>query len=406
MRILLINQAFYPDSAATAQHGWDLARRLRDAGHEVTAIASRSHYGESGATLPGRETVDGVRIIRVGRSFFGKRSLAGRLFDFASFHALAAWAALTLPRHDVSICFTTPPFIAWTGIVLRWIKGTRCVNWMMDVYPDVMVSVGMMDARTVRHRILDRLGRWIMRHSDAVVVLGRCMRERVLAKGIDADRVSVIPPWAPEEAHGASAPSADNPYRQRWKSGATTLFMYSGNFGLGHDFATIERAIRELCREPGSQFALVGGGKRKSSLVGALAGQVASGQVIDEPYQEREQLQDLLGAADVHLVSLAAGCEGTMVPSKFYGILAAGRTVIYVGTASGEVARVVTETGCGDVTVPGDVDALVQAMRRMRDDPQLRLSHGKHAEAASRGPYARERALELWTDLLGRVMAR
>jgi colanic acid biosynthesis glycosyl transferase WcaI len=410
MRILLINQCFYPDVAATAQHGWDLARHLRDRGHQVTAIASRSLYGGSGATLLPEETVEGIRIVRVSTSWFGKGSLAGRALDFLSFFVLAGISALRLPRQDLSICFTTPPFISVIGVLLRWIRGTRCVTWLMDLYPDVPVSLGVLSPRSPGCRALDRFSGWLLGRSDAVVVLGRCMAERVTAKGVEPSIVVRIAPWSSEPMSPGDPPPGPviptNPYRAAWSAGDRVVFMYSGNFGLGHDFDTISTAVRSTCAQDGVMFAFVGGGKRKAPLLRTLAHEAGNGSVVEAPFQPREKIQSLLASADVHLVSLLPGCEGTMVPSKFYGILTAGRPVVYVGRASGEVAKVISETGCGIVVEPGDVAGLERAIGALRDDPRRRHELGTMAWNAATGKHGRDAALEQWAELVERIGRR
>ena len=115
MRIILLNQAFYPDHAATAQHAHDLAKYLVAQGHDVAVVASRSIYGSKGAALPKRETVDGIEIHRVGKSIFGKASIIARLIDFALFYLLALTKVMTIKRPDVIVPFSTPPFIALAG---------------------------------------------------------------------------------------------------------------------------------------------------------------------------------------------------------------------------------------------------------------------------------------------------
>jgi colanic acid biosynthesis glycosyl transferase WcaI len=406
MRIVLVNQCFHPDVAATAQHGWDLACHMRDRGHQITAIASRSLYGESGATLAPDETVDGIRILRVGTSRFGKRSLVGRALDFMSFFLLAGIAAFRLPRQDLSICFTTPPFVSVIGVLLRWFRGTRCITWLMDLYPDVPVSLGVLRPTSLACRILDRFSGWLLGRSDAVVVLGRCMAERVAAKQVDPRIIVRIPPWSSEPASpgrpAEAFPPADNPFRVSWKAGGRVVFMYSGNFGLGHDFETIASAARSTCAGGRVLFAFVGGGKRKAPLLQAMAQEVKHGSVVGAPYQPREMIRDLLAAADVHLVSLLPGCEGTMVPSKFYGILAAGRPVVYVGRTSGEAARVIAETGCGIVVEPGDVDGLERALAGLRDNAGLRQALGYASWQAATGVHGRGAALASWAALAER----
>jgi glycosyltransferase involved in cell wall biosynthesis len=176
--------------------------------------------------------------------------------------------------------------------------------------------------------------------------------------------------------------------------------MYSGNFGLGHTFDALVLAARSSEIPGRFRLALVGGGKKKQEVLDQLAELVDVGRVVSEPYQAREVVPVLLAAADVHVVSLASGCEGTMVPSKFFGILAARRPVIYIGHKSGEVGRIIEEIDCGMVVSPEDPHALLDAITALTEQPDLRERLGENAWRASTGIYSRGTALAQWSDLI------
>ena len=268
MRVLLLNQVFYPDIAATAQHAHDLARDLVAHGHEVQVIASRSIYGERGAPLARREDLGGIEVHRVGRSLFGKASVAARLLDFGLFYVAATVKALTIRRPDVVICFTTPPFIALVGWLLRVLRGARFVYWVMDLYPDVPVGCGVMRQGSLACRFFESLNRFCLARADRVVVLGRCMMERVLSKGIDPGHVRFIGVWCDSEAV-QPIPKEENPYRLRWNLQDKFVVMYSGNFGLAHDVATMCEAAAALADDQRIAFLFVGGERRSRSSNGS-----------------------------------------------------------------------------------------------------------------------------------------
>ena len=297
--MLILNQCFYPDVVATAQHGWDLALHLRKEGHEITAIASRSIYGAKGASLAKREVVQGVRIERVSASIFGKSSILARACDFLFFYILALWRALTLPKHDVCVVFTTPPFISLASWILRLIRGTRYVYWVMDLYPDVPVVCGVMRKDSLATRFFEGVNRFCLRRADRVVVLGRCMESLVLSKGIPASKLVRINVWSDQEEIKPIAREA-NAYRREWNVGDRLLVMYSGNFGIGHDIETMADGVTQLASDPRILFAFVGGGKRKPELIDILKSRGVTG-FIDAPYQPRERLDELLSAADVQI---------------------------------------------------------------------------------------------------------
>jgi colanic acid biosynthesis glycosyl transferase WcaI len=405
MRVLLINQVFYPDVAATAQHAHDLARHLVRHGHEVTAIASRSLYGQKGAALPPHETVDGVQIHRVGRSIFGKAGILARVADFGLFYVLCAWRAVTLPKQDVVVCFTTPPFIALLGWALRLVRGTRFVYWVMDLYPDLPVACGVMKPRSPLTRFFEGINRFCLRRADRTVVLGRCMLERVRQKDIPGPHVVHIGVWPAQEELAAERPRETNPYRAEWNLGDRFVVMYSGNFGLGHDVDTMLRAAEMLQGDDRFRFVFAGGGKKKEIVDKVVKDRGLKNAVL-APYQPRERLDDSLAVADVHLATLLEGVEGIMVPCKLFGSMGAGRPTIFIGNPTSELSRVLAESDCGLTVRQGDADALVAAIRGLADDPGRCRTMGQNARRAMKDVYSPNAACEQWRTVLEDAVAR
>jgi len=398
MRILFINQVFFPDAAATAQHAHDLARHLVEAGHEVDVIASRSLYGETGATLPKREVVDGATVHRVGKSLFGKSSILARIVDFGLFYLAATIKALTIRRPDVVVCFTTPPFIAMLGWFLRLVRRSRFVYWVMDLYPDLPVACGVMKPYGLSTRFFESINRFCLRRADAVVVLGRCMRDRVLAKKVPTARLHHIGVWS-DQNEVKPIRRDENLYREAWNLGDRFVVMYSGNFGLGHDVETMCHAAKVLADDDRFRFVFVGGGKKKAIVERFVEAHDLSNAVI-APYQPREKLDQSLSCADVHLASLLEGVEGIMVPCKLFGIMAAGRPTLFIGHPDSELARVLAEHDAGYCVRQGDVDRLVELIRAMADDPEGTRAMGERARAALTRAYGRRDACESWRQLL------
>ena len=401
MKVLLLNQVFWPDVAATAQHGHDLGRYLAQHGVQVTALASRSLYSETGKALPREGGVDGIRIVRAGQSRFGKTALAARAFDFVSFYLAALWRAIWLPRQDIVVCFTTPPFIAFVGILLRWLKGTKVVCWTMDLYPDVPVAAGVLRRGSLAHSLFDAVDRFALRHADRVVVLGRCMQQRLLEKGVDPKRMEVINVWADGDEVSVR-PIEGNALRTAWQVGDRFVIEYSGNFGIGHDGETMYRAMQATRADDSIRWVIVGGGTKRGELEAFVQAHDIVNAVL-KPYQPREALGELLSLGNVHLVSVAENFSGLLVPSKFYGVLAAARPVLYVGPRESEVARVIEESQCGLVIEQGDSAGLVKAIETLHADPQLAQAMGRRAREVFERTFTRSHACERWLRLLQNV---
>jgi len=398
LRVLFINQVYHPDVAATAQHAHDLALHLVRSGHEVSVVASRSLYGHKGAVLPRRETVEGVEVHRVGRSFFGKAGILARVADFAYFYLAATMAALRIRRPDVVVCLTTPPFIALLGWLLRVVRRCRYVYWVMDLYPDLPVACGVMRPRSLVTRLFEAVNRFCLRRADRVVVLGRCMRQRVAEKGVDRGQIVRIGVWSDHD-EVKPIPRSENPYLKQWNLGDRFVVMYSGNFGLGHDVDTMCRAAQQLNADDRITFVFVGGGKKKT-IVDEFVKSHDLGNVVLAPYQPREALDGSLSCADVHLASLLESVEGVMVPSKLFGIMAAERPTIFIGPPGSELARVLLEYDCGVVVRPGDVTGLVKTIREMVEDPHRVESMGQNARRALIAAFDRGTACATWQRLL------
>jgi glycosyltransferase involved in cell wall biosynthesis len=411
MHIVLLNQAFHPDVVSTAQMAKDLADHLTRRGHRVTAIASRSIYGKTGAVLPPQEEIPVagspdafISARRVGFNIFGKKGTLARLADFGLFYALAAIKLLTMPRPDVVVGFSTPPYIALLGLVSRFFRGGKAVYWAMDLYPDVMYASGMLKPRGVVSGLLDRLHRSLVRRADATVVLGRCMEDRLLAKGLPGERIRFIPVWSDESGVRPIA-REHNQVRAQWGLGDAFTVMYSGNFGVGHDADTLKAAMLALRDRSDIRFVFVGGGKRRPEIEAFIREHSLTNAAYHD-YVPREKLAESLCVGDVHLISLREGMEGLIVPSKLFGIMAAGRPSIFIGHPSSEIARVIEESAAGVLIREGDSAALTGQIERLAADREAAATMGASARAALLGRYDARTACEQWAALLESLAAR
>lgn len=406
MRILLINQAFHPDVVATAQHMTDWAEYLvsPEGGlHEVTVIASRSVYGKPGASLPKRDSYKNITIHRVGANIFGKRGILARLLDFAAFHFLCLLRALTLPRQDVVVCLTTPPFIGLVGRLVKLFRGSAYIQYEMDIYPDIAIALGALKPGSWPARLTDRLHRHLLRAADRVVVLGRDMQRIIAAKGIAADKLVLVTPWAdPDEI--VPLPRDTNPFRLAHGLGDKFIVMYSGNLGLGHDTTTITQAMLRLHQQQESAiaFVFIGGGKRMREIT-EFCQQHSLPTPLILDYQPREKLSETLSAADVHLITQAPGTTGLIVPSKLYGILAAGRPALYIGPADTEVALTLQEHALGQTVAIGEVDAFLAALRQLQQDLVQQPAQAQRARSILREHHSRQSCCRTLTDMVTKL---
>ncbi len=400
MHVLILNQTFHPDTAATAQHMWDLAQDLDGRGHRVTVLTSRFYYGTTQSIGAAFERYGrAIEVHRVGGTRFGKKSrlgLLGRMSDFASFYVSAAWKLTQLERPDVILALTSPPMIAALAVARKWFDGVsrntplRVVYHVMDLYPDAAVASGMMR----EGGMLERLGCFVtcrtLAGCDAVIALGEDMRERMMrrfGRYVSWERIHVVPPWADDSELWPVA-KRDNALADELGLAGKFCVVYSGNLGVAHDLETIAGAIELTREDQGLAWVFIGGGKRYEQLR-QLVTERRWPHVHVLPYQPRERLNQSLNLADVHLVSQLPAFTGVVVPSKIFGIMAVGKPSAMVGPINCECARIIQRHEMGIVIANGDTAGLAAGIRRLRDDVGLRDRLGCNARRALEEHYSR-----------------
>ncbi|MGA8495763.1 MAG: glycosyltransferase family 4 protein [Xanthobacteraceae bacterium] len=404
-RLIFINRFFAPDHSATSQILSDLAFDLAGAGREVHLVTSRQIYDDPKATLPERETINGVDVRRVASTGFGRTALFGRSIDYVSFYRSVGRCLNDLVRPgDIVIAKTDPPLMSVVaGPVVRR-NGARLVNWLQDIYPETAVELGVPFMRGPVAASLVALRNATLREATATVVVGDLMARKVEALGAPAERIHTITNWCNDEDIQRVAP-ADNPLRREWNLADKFVLGYSGNLGRAHDFATVLATAERLRDEPRVAFLMIGGGKRFAELAAAVQARGLGGAFRFLPYQTRALLSYSLGAADAHWVSLDPRLEGLMVPSKFYGIAAAGKPIIVIGDPNGELAQLVRRNDCGFAIAPGDSDALTATLRRLSETPQTVSDVGTRARKMLDAHFTRKQGLARWRRLLDQLDA-
>jgi glycosyltransferase involved in cell wall biosynthesis len=404
-RILFVNRFYYPDHSATAQLLTDLAEALAARGWTITVIASQLRYDDITAKLKRYEDHSGVAIHRVRTTRFGRSGLAGRAIDYLSFYVMAFFAVLILARRrDVVVAKTDPPMLSVVIALASRLRGARLVNWLQDLYPEVAAELGVAVMRGPVGAMLQRLRNASLRSAICNVAIGERMSERLLEQGVPPARVRVMHNWTDEESIRPVA-SACLALRDDWGLRRRFVVGYSGNLGRAHEAETVLGAAH-LLREGGNVvFLMIGKGRESERLEARVVADGLSSCFQFRPYQPRERLGESLGVADIHWLSLRPELEGLIVPSKFYGIAAAGRPVIAVSDPDGEIGRLVTRQDCGVVIRPGDSVALAEAIRTLAADPARVAAMGQAARTMVERDYGRGAAFDRWERLLSEVSA-
>ena len=402
-RIIFVNRFFYPDISATSQILSDLAFQLAAGGEQIHIVTSRLRYDDSTAVLAAHEIVNGVAIHRVWTSRFGRGNLFGRLADYLTFYVSAPLKILALAsRGGVVVAKTDPPIISVPIMVVARLRGAKLVNWLQDLFPEVAGALGMKLGGGAGMGMLTWLRDRSLRAAAANVVLGSRMAAIVTAHAPQS-RVRVVANWSPA-ADIAPLPRSANPLAAQWQMTDRFIIGYSGNLGRAHELGILLDAAERLRHRLDIVFLIIGGGNQKESLQqDAIRRGLVN--VLFKPYQPKDQLKFSLTLPDVHLVSLKPSLEGLIVPSKFYSSIAAGRAVLFIGDADGEIARVVARGGCGVTVGPDDARGLANAIELLRDEPGACSSMGVSARAMFDAEFSQEIAIGKWRAVLAEVRA-
>ncbi|MFA7235526.1 MAG: glycosyltransferase family 4 protein [Phycisphaeraceae bacterium] len=398
MRIRIFHAFLHPDKSAVSQIISDVAFDLVKHGHEVEGISGTGLYAGGDAKLLRRETVEGVHFRRVPTPHYQSRSRLTRLWSMTSYTIGSVALALCSRRADRTIVLTNPPVLPLTGTLLWLLRRERYVYVVMDLYPDIVTAAGHLPSGGWIARIGRGVTRLALNKAWRVVVLGECMADKIGNYGISRDKIRIIRNWNDEQAV-RPIPPADNPLRRELNLGDKFVVMYSGNMGVGHRFDDILEAARRLRDRDDIHFLFVGGGSRRPQ-VEQFAAEHQLSNVTVRPYFDREQLGQSLAIGDAHFVSLREGFEGLIVPSKAYGVMAAGRAMLYQGHPTGEIAQMVTQHEAGRVVREGDVEAMCRTIRAWADDRAFVVKLGANARCAFEEHYAMAQGLNAYRQVL------
>jgi glycosyltransferase involved in cell wall biosynthesis len=358
-RLLVLNQYYWPGVEATAQLLTDLCEALADE-YEIRVLTGVL-YGHDHE--PERLVRNGVEIVRVRSTAFERSRLGLRGLNYVSYLGSALVEALRGPRPDLVLCMTDPPMVGDVAIAAAKRFRVPLLVISEDVFPEIATKLRRLE-NPVLVGVLRQLVRLYLKRADRVVAIGETMRQRLEDKGAPAERLRVIPNWI--DTNAITPREHENEWKLGQELGGAFVVMHSGNVGHAQDLDVLVRATTFLRDLDHLRVVIIGFGARHAEIQ-SLAARLEADKVRFLPYQPREMLPLSLAAANLHFVGLARGLSGYVVPSRLYGILAAGRPVIVSADADSETAQVVAAVGCGVVLPPGRPELVARVIRDAYD---------------------------------------
>ena len=395
-RLLVFNQYYWPGFEATAQLLTELCEALA-ADYDVTVITGRLHAYED---EPDREERNGVEIVRVHSTAYERAALHRRASNYLTYLAHALRRGLSAERPDLVLCMTDPPLVGNAALVVARRFRVPLIVSSQDVFPEIAVELKRLESPALVG-LLRVFTRFYLSRADLVVAIGETMRRRLEVKGVRPDRVRVISNWVDTAA--LQPESEDDEWGREQGLDGRFVVMHSGNVGHAQDLDTLIRAASFLRDLDDLRIVVIGSGARHADVVELAERLEVNVQFL--PYQPRETLAQSLSSADVHVLGLAAGLSGYVVPSRLYGILAVGRPVIVHADEDSEAAQIVRANGCGVVVPPGRPELLAAAIRAAYEGRVDLRKMGAAARAYAVAEASRDVALDRYRGLIGAVAA-
>jgi colanic acid biosynthesis glycosyl transferase WcaI len=398
VRILLLNLYYPPDTSATAK----MAHSVVDAisiSHSVTVLCGRPSYDPTERRpwqLFQTEQAGLTQITRVGSTDFPRVNMKKRVVNYLSYTALAIPRALFVPC-DAVVAMTDPPFQGITGAIVAMLKRKPFIYNIRDMYPDMAVGGSIVEPGRLA-RIWEKLHRWALRRAARVIVLGEDMRARIVAKGVDPARVLIVRDGAETLPVNTPLPALDPEVVRAIRGTFSFVLVHAGNLGFYGAWNTLVTAARSLANE-GVGLVFVGDGAQRSQIEAAAAG---SGNIRFLEFFPASKIPSVLAAADAHVITVKRGLEGVVVPSKMYGILAAGKPIVAVAPKETDAVSLGVRRGFAVAADPDRPAEIVEAVRALASDPSKLKTMGEAARVAA-PDYDRVKELRKFVEIIDHV---
>jgi colanic acid biosynthesis glycosyl transferase WcaI len=395
-KIYVFYHFFHPDDVVSSVLFSELSSGLVDKGWEVTAFPCNRTCHFDSVPLPRKGEFEGVRIERIWRPAWRQSSGIGRILNAA--WMISRWSMLAMQRRhkpDVVIVGTDPVLSVLIASVWRFFKPkTVLVNWCLDLYPEAAFADGLLSRDSILARLMNSLVKQAYRACDLVVDIGPCMR-KLLNCYDSSRRFETIVPWAIEEP---PQPLPILPGERKALFGDAVLgLLYSGSFGRAHSYVPILTLAR-LLKSDGICLTFSVRGNRETELRAALLPDDFNVRIV--PFTAASNISARLASADIHVVTLREEWTGTVIPSKFFAALAAGRPVVFCGDRDSAIAQWIEQYDVGWVLTADNLPEVARSVQEYSKDPAAIQTKAKLCHAIYHAHFSRKIALRRWHEQL------
>ncbi|WP_435156842.1 glycosyltransferase family 4 protein [Haladaptatus sp. DFWS20] len=404
-KLVLVTEYFHPETASTGQLLTDLAVGLQERGLDLVVYTGQPNYhsGEN-EKQPRRDRYEDVLVKRIRAPQLRQSSSIRRGFNWTVF---TIWMFFTLlvsrSEHEREFIFVSnPPFLPIAMWLVCQIRRWDYTFIVYDLYPDLIVETDYIGENGFVDTIWSNLTVLAFEDARTVVALGPTMRDRIIGKAgddFDESKVVIIHNWEDEEFITPRSKD-ENWFCEEHDLKDDFVLLYSGNIGENHDLETIVNAAEHFDNDAVTVL-IIGEGDKKQAIVELAERKGLRGDtVMFLPYQDLEHLPYSLTAGDVSIVTVQEGMEGICVSSKLYTALAAGRPILVIAQSNDDEAKIVDTYYAGLQAAQGDVNSVVNAVKKWRADSNLITEQGENARTAFENRFTKDHSIDRYYRLL------
>ncbi|HZH38567.1 MAG TPA: glycosyltransferase family 4 protein [Bacillales bacterium] len=391
-RLWILSELYFPVQTSTGYFITKISEELAKEYSVKIITISVKNYSQY-------EVINNVEIFRCKSILFDKNFFLGRLVNLVSHSVSIFWKALfSCQQGDFILVVTNPPLLPFIALIIKWIKRCNIVLLIHDVYPEVLVAVGLCKPSSIIVKVGQMMNRVLYNHTCKIITLGRDMTQLVKVKLTNPEeKIYCIPNWTDNEIVTPTE-RTNNSLLQKLEVAERFVVLYAGNMGITHSIESLAKAANILQSNPNIYFVFVGfGAKRKWLEDYVILNKIKNISIIN-PYP-RSELIVVLNACDVALISFVPGMAGVSVPSRMYNQMAAGKPIIAVADDSSELAEVVREEKIGWIVKPGNVKDLIHTIQLAADNRKLCAQMGARAAMVAKNKYTLNQTVQAYQRL-------
>ncbi|MFA6169612.1 MAG: glycosyltransferase family 4 protein [Candidatus Margulisiibacteriota bacterium] len=406
MRIVILSEAFPPETKSASTLFFELAASLVKRGHQVSVITRMPRYNVADGTdlsaIPAREKLAGVEVRRFRTPPLARTVPLIRGFEHFILGWIFFWGGLFMKRPDLILVYSPPLPLGVTGFWLGKIKRCPVVVNIQDLYPQTVIDLGLLKNKMLIG-VSRRMERFIYRQSDAITVHSLGNREYVRAHGARDNLVEVVHNWV--DIDEIKPAPKGNDFSRKHGLGEKFVVSFAGVMGFAQGLEVVIGAADILRNEKNMLFVLVGDGVKKAELEG-LVKEKKLANVLFVPTQPLKIYPQILHASDLCLVTLKKDLATPVVPGKMLSIMAAGKPVVASLPLQGDAPKILAEFNCGLAVEPDNSGELAAAIRKLYNDSSLREIMGKNGRQGAETAFSREHCVTSYEKIFKAVLSR